>query len=304
MSAPFAKSPARPPTPGAAPPFEVLAHAQWQGLELLWCREDIRTPTQWAIHAPRHTVIVHLGGGMRSLETEIEGLGAAHGPPAPGDIWLVPAGAQYHGQAKGTIISYAELRVAPEAGVALPGASGAELGSLGGRLAHRDEFFLALVARLARLAREPDDLSAMMAEGLQDALRQHLFRDYRAALVREAPPRGDALSALQSRRLSDYIEARLDRRIRLDDLAEVAGISVHRLLVAFRMRFGTTPMQYILERRLRQARWQLLNTDRPILEIAMACGFSSHGHFTATFRRATGTTPQRFRGGLRTRAAD
>lgn len=304
MSAPFAQSPGPSPAPDASPPFEVLSQAQWQGLELLWCREDIRQPTQWAIHATRHTVIVHLGGGMRSLETEIEGLGAAHGPPAPGDIWLVPAGTQYRGQATGTVISYAELRIAPDASVALPGLARGDLGALGGRLAHRDDFLLAVVARLARLAREPDDLSAMMAEGLQDTLRQHLFRDYRSSIGHETPPRGPALSALQARRLSDYIEARLDRRIRLSELADVADMSVHRLLVAFRARFGTSPMQYILARRLRQARWQLLHTDRPILDIAFACGFSSHGHFTATFRRATGTTPQRFRSGLRTRAAD
>lgn len=304
MSAPFAQSPDPSPAPDAAPPFEVLSHAQWQGLELLWCREDIRQPTRWAIHAPRHTVIVHLGGSMRSLETEIEGLGAAHGPPAPGDIWLVPAGMQYRGQATGTRISYAELRVAPDAGVALPGLARGALGTLGGRLAHRDDFFLAMVARLARLAREPDDLSAMMAEGLQDTLRQHLFRDYRSPIGQDATPRGPALSALQAKRLSDYIESRLDRRIRLSELAEIAGTSVHRLLVAFRARFGASPMQYILARRLRQARWQLLHTDRPILDIAFACGFSSHGHFTSTFRRATGTTPQRFRNGLRTRAAD
>src|SRR5690606_19825512 len=77
---------------GDAGTFAVLAEAEWDGIRLLSCREDIRRGTEWSINAREHTLIVHLGGTMRELDTEIEGVGATHDSPSPGDLWLVPAG--------------------------------------------------------------------------------------------------------------------------------------------------------------------------------------------------------------------
>ena len=78
-------------------------------------KEDIRRPVHWAIDKPEHTGIVHLGGVMRELDTEIEGAGSAGQPPSPGDIWLVPANWRYASQAREGVIQYAELRLAPDA---------------------------------------------------------------------------------------------------------------------------------------------------------------------------------------------
>ncbi|WP_425438484.1 helix-turn-helix domain-containing protein [Rhodospira trueperi] len=39
----------------------------------------------------------------------------------------------------------------------------------------------------------------------------------------------------------------------------------------------------------------MLDERRSITEIALEGGYSSHGHFTGAFRKATGTTPTRFR---------
>lgn len=281
---------------------DVLAQARWPGLEVLLCREDIRQSTSWAIQQPRHTVIIHLAGGMRTLDTEIEGVGATHEAPSPGDIWLVPAGWRYASRAQGGIISYAELRIAPDATVDVPGSAVTILDDIAPRLGHRDEFLYYAMSQLCTLIRRPDDLSAMMAERLQLLLRQHLFRDYRnagetaSAYVPRSP-----LSPIVARRIDEYIEAHLEDRITLADLSTIAGMGVHRFLVAFRRNFGTTPAQYVLTQRLRRARWRLLNTRDDIADIALACGFSSHSHLSAIFKRETGVSPSGFREGLRTR---
>lgn len=281
--------------------YAVLAQAQWPGVEVLLCREDIRRRTLWAIHQPRHTVIVHLSGTMRTLDTEIEGAGTTHEPPAPGDIWLVPSGARYASQAQGQVISYVELRIAPDATVDVPGSRPASLETVGPRLGYRDEFLYYTLARICTLIQSPDDLSAMMAERLQLALRQHLFRDCRPDLAPSLGASKAAFSALIARRLSDYIETHLEQRIALADLAAIADTSVHRLLIAFRRNFGTTPAQYVLTQRLRRARWRLLNSSQDIAEIAVSCGFSSHSHLASAFKRDIGITPRQFREGLRTR---
>ena len=74
----------------------------------------------------------------------------------------------------------------------------------------------------------------------------------------------------------------------LDDLAAVAGMSVHNFLRAFRKSFGTTPAQYVIDQRLRRARWLLTNTAHDIVAIALETGFSSHSHLTATMHRRHG----------------
>nr|WP_298125072.1 helix-turn-helix domain-containing protein [uncultured Pseudoxanthomonas sp.] len=290
------------PEPGQTPQYRVLTQARWPGVEVLLCKEDIRQRTLWAIDEPRHTVIVHLGGTMRELDTEIDGVGATHTPPSPGDIWLVPAGKRYASQASGQVITYAELRVSPTADVDVGADRRAAIDALMPRLGHRDEFLHYSVARLGRLSQRDDDLSAMMAERLQLLLRQHLYDVYRLPATPATAPM--VLSPHIARQLSDHIESTLGERIALSTLAALAGMSVHQLLIAFRRTFGTTPAQYILAQRLRRARWHLLNRNDDITDIALACGFASHSHLSAAFKRDTGITPRQFRDGLRMRPLD
>ena len=51
-----------------------------------------------------------------------------------------------------------------------------------------------------------------------------------------------------------------------------------------------------LEARLTRARHLLLNTDLPLIEIAIACGFASSSHFSKCYRERYGTSPYRERG--------
>lgn len=56
--------------------------------------------------------------------------------------------------------------------------------------------------------------------------------------------------------------------------------------------------QYHLRVRLAHALDWLLDTDRTLSEVALACGFASHSHFTETFRRQVGVSPARVRGSV------
>ena len=262
----------------------------WDGLHLRCFREDISRPTQCDMTRDDHVLMVHLSGVMDRLETRIEGVGSCVCPPAPGDIWLVPAGGQFRASAQGRSITYAELRILPDARVDLPSGH-SRLDALEAFQGHRDEFLYRAVEQLCHWIGQEDDLTRMMAEQLTLILRQHLFARYRKAM----PPRVAEPSYLTVTRarhlLAGYIEAKLDRRIRLSDLAAEVDLTVHHLLALFRESFGTTPAQYILRLRLEKARHMLLNTQEDISQVAMACGFSSHSHFSSMFKRATGLTP-------------
>lgn len=268
----------------------IEIQGRWGAVELAVTREDIRAAASWRMREARHAVIVHLGGPMRQLETELDGVAARPGPPAAGDIWVVPAGRSYASQAHGGTIRYGVLYLDPESLSALSGSDG----RIAPRFAHRDEFLYRSVERLAGLIGRGDDLSEMLGASLGQALSLHLVQHYRADETASGP-RGPLLSKPARERLQEHIHVRFGDRITLDDLADIAGMSTHNLLVAFRQAFGTTPAQYVIAQRLRRVRWLLANSAQDITAIALETGFASHSHLTTAFRRHVGLTPRDFR---------
>jgi AraC family transcriptional regulator len=51
----------------------------------------------------------------------------------------------------------------------------------------------------------------------------------------------------------------------------------------------------LLQQRVERAKQLLKKTDQSIIEIALACGFSSHSHLSKQFRQLTGETPTAYR---------
>ncbi|MEO8024400.1 AraC family transcriptional regulator, partial [Polaromonas sp.] len=89
-----------------------------------------------------------------------------------------------------------------------------------------------------------------------------------------------------------HIDAGLSGTLALEQLAEVAGMSLFHFCRVFRDNLGVTPHQYILARRMAQAKRLLwTNSGLSMLEIALACGFASSSHFSTQFKRHVGQTP-------------
>lgn len=83
--------------------------------------------------------------------------------------------------------------------------------------------------------------------------------------------------------------------VALADLAEIAGVHPVHVVRGFRKAQGLTPGAYLRSLRLEAARRALLETDRPLTEIAFDAGFFDQAHFTRAFRRAIGLPPAAFR---------
>lgn len=97
------------------------------------------------------------------------------------------------------------------------------------------------------------------------------------------------------RRVTDYIEAHLGEDLNLSGLAAEAGLSPHHFSRAFRTSLGTSPYRYLNKRRILRAQQLLLDPQQTLTDIGLSLGFSSHSHFTNTFRKVTGMTPSQFR---------
>ncbi len=87
------------------------------------------------------------------------------------------------------------------------------------------------------------------------------------------------------------MESNINEPLSLDELAAYANTSRRQLERLFSRYLGRTPTRYYLELRLTQARQLLLQTDMPITDVAMACGFVSPPHFTKCYHDRHGRSP-------------
>lgn len=97
-------------------------------------------------------------------------------------------------------------------------------------------------------------------------------------------------------RLSEYFDAHYTEKIRIDALAAEMNISVSTLSHTFKEETGFSPYDYILHRRLEQAKMLLWTSDLTVGEIAYSIGFQSPAHFIKLFKKQNQITPSAFRG--------
>jgi AraC-like DNA-binding protein len=112
---------------------------------------------------------------------------------------------------------------------------------------------------------------------------------------------GPKATARAIARVKAHIQARLNTPLALDELAAQAQMSRFHFSRVFHAAQGQTPHQYILAQRIDQAKRLLWSAGRgplvpapAVLEVALACGFSSASHFSAAFKRLAGMTPQQW----------
>lgn len=79
-------------------------------------------------------------------------------------------------------------------------------------------------------------------------------------------------------------------------LAQEVGMSTRQLERLFRRYLGRSPKRYYMELRLQKARNLLMQTDMSVINVALACGFTSPSHFSKCYRALYATTPYRERG--------
>ena|SRR5579859_1806642 len=81
----------------------------------------------------------------------------------------------------------------------------------------------------------------------------------------------------------------------IEQLSQEAGFSSYHFIRLFYRAFKQTPHQYLIRRRISEAKRLLNSTDLPVTEICTAVGFESLGSFSTLFRKATGLSPQLYR---------
>lgn len=81
----------------------------------------------------------------------------------------------------------------------------------------------------------------------------------------------------------------------IGELAEISFMSERQFRMHFQERYRCAPKQYLMALRLKQAVYQLCNTQLSVNEIAGQCGFSDSNYFTRVFRQRMGMAPKNYR---------
>lgn len=101
-----------------------------------------------------------------------------------------------------------------------------------------------------------------------------------------------------SKPITDVIrmmEEHIEDPLPLRDIAQCVGRSQRQIERLFYRAVSSSPMRYYLHLRLARAKRLIEQTEMPIVEIAIACGFASASHFSKCFRDAFGTSPSGYR---------
>jgi AraC family transcriptional activator of pobA len=92
------------------------------------------------------------------------------------------------------------------------------------------------------------------------------------------------------------IDRRLGEPLSLRDVADELGMTPGHLTTVVRRRTGRTVQEWILERRMAEARSLLSETELSVSEITRRVGMSDPGYFSRLFRRTHGASPRQWRG--------
>ena len=138
----------------------------------------------------------------------------------------------------------------------------------------------------------PDEYSDELICCKINELFCHVFRKFKnARLINEPAKKIDNIINT----IRQYLDEHYAEDISLEDLSDRFYISVSFLVHAFKREIGTSPINYIINRRVGEAQRYLSFTQKPISEISELIGYDNVSHFNRVFLKRTGFQPSVFR---------
>jgi AraC-like DNA-binding protein len=152
----------------------------------------------------------------------------------------------------------------------------------------RDDNLARLSRRILPYVGTPGEVDELYADHFMLAYGIYVCAEY-GSLAAHRNDRG-CLTRWQERLAKEMIEAHLDGRVRLREIAAMCGLRTSQFAHAFRKGVGVAPYQWLSRRRIERAK-SLLRRGRILSDVAQLCGFTDQSHFSRAFRNAEGVTP-------------
>ena len=276
----------------------VRRAVEWQGTraKLMTCKPSDRI--EFEIEGSHHTLIVCCDGVTAGAEWDDGKRLVALPPSRPGSISFVAAG----NYARRTMkierpiqVMLLELDAGAVTGLLLRSGSAPNPKFRTVPVLEDHDVRHTLYAIRNEINR-PGPLDTLYREGLTALLTLQLAR-VASDLVDMHPPSADrgGLPGWRLRRALDLLEADLESPPSLDALAKHVGLSASHFSHAFKQSMGVPPHQYVIQRRIAEAKALMADGSLNLTEIALQCGFNCSSQFSTAFRRATGLSPSAYR---------
>lgn len=95
--------------------------------------------------------------------------------------------------------------------------------------------------------------------------------------------------------IKDFLDNNFKMPLTLEIIAEKVHLDKYYIIHTFKQNFDTTPMNYLMKKKIENAQSLLENTDYQVSEIAEINGFTSQSYFNQAFRKALGVSPLQYR---------
>lgn len=99
----------------------------------------------------------------------------------------------------------------------------------------------------------------------------------------------------ECRSIEQYLDEHFQEDITLQTLSELTYLNKYYLVHAFKDYKGVSPINYLIQRRVLEAKHLLETTNHSIAKIADLVGFSSQSYFSQIFKKETNVTPNAYR---------
>jgi AraC family transcriptional regulator len=157
--------------------------------------------------------------------------------------------------------------------------------------------------RIHLLASLPDSCSSFITMKADSVIRSILveilsFNQYASEESMKLDVRKPSTRQENYKRLAvvrEWIEDNFNRTLTLDELAGIAAMNHQHFLRMFNKVFQKTPHQYIIDRRIAEARRLLLDPGMAVADVCLAIGWDSLSTFTQLFKQRMGQTPGEYR---------
>jgi len=132
-----------------------------------------------------------------------------------------------------------------------------------------------------------------MATGLFHAMIRHLL-EAGTPDAGLSPVRGERRKEITDK-VKRYVDEHYHEKLSLNDLTEVVYLSPYYLSHLFKAQTGSSPIQYVINRKMEIAKKLLADPNLMVSQVANRVGYASIHYFSRFFTAVTGASPTSFR---------